>query len=216
MKIIRFTILIGLLLCGCGRQSAAGLLEPLGYVTAADGLITHVSHDSIPLEVAMPIPDMLIETPEPLAEHLVIQTWRGTCSGSGRYQQCESGVEIIDQTDGRVVGQYATTPAIASDVVVVDDVAYVTWHRPDTLGSGGLTALDLTDPANPTALGRFGMSMAWAMSLVIRGHDAYLMTTRDMVILDLADPTNLAEIGVFQDSGMPIKALVNGDHLFMI
>jgi hypothetical protein len=101
-------------------------------------------------------------------------------------------------------------------VVVVDDIAYVTWHSPDTLGSGGLTALGLADPANPTALGRFNTIMAWAMSLVITGHDAYLMTTRGMVILDLADPTAMTEVGNVEDAGMPIKALVHGDQLFLI
>ena len=59
MTTIRFTLLIGFLLHGYGCESAAGLREPLGYITADDNFITYVSHDSIPLSVGMPIPDSL-------------------------------------------------------------------------------------------------------------------------------------------------------------
>ena len=98
----------------------------------------------------------------------LLTSGQGGMTVSGDYvyiADCQSGLQIIDVSDPsnpRRVGEYVINGRCATQVAVVGQHAYVTDHSYvfGTVGSPGLHALDVSDPANPRRVGGINLNEA--------------------------------------------------------
>jgi hypothetical protein len=105
-------------------------------------------------------------------------------------------VDISDPTAPVVAGVFLGGPV--QSVAVGGEIVYVA----DAWYPGGLRAIDVSNPAAPTEIGRFEASrndhsVSWGdYSVSVMGDFAYFAGSR-MHVIDISDPTNLVEAAVF-------------------
>ncbi len=105
----------------------------------------------------------------------------------GRYAYVAAeiaGLQIIDLTNGSIVGSWVIEPHISSNVYVYDDYAYVWNYRGDFEGT---RIINISDPRNPTLINNLqnvGID-------IILGNYAYSGGWgRELHILNIEDPEN--------------------------
>jgi hypothetical protein len=110
--------------------------------------------------------------------HLVMPTARG-------------GLAMVNQNDTQQRSFYSgslTEEWNTFEVAVKDDYAYVNncWI---VGGSGLMLVFDISDPANPSEAGLFGMSMCPVGCVNLGPNHAYLTTFDKLISVDISDPT---------------------------
>jgi hypothetical protein len=84
-----------------------------------------------------------------------------------------------------------------------------------TDGPGGLVTVDVTDPANPTVLGRV-VTGGHASGVVVSGDIAYVAAgSAGLVVVDISDLANPAVIGSAQMPGSAIRVDYSDGHVFV-
>jgi len=104
------------------------------------------------------------------------------------------------------VGEYITG-GVAEDVTVDNNYAYVADR-------GGIQAIDLSIPTEPSLISRLSFSSDDIISLVVQGDFAYVVEEFEgLHVINISEPSNLVEVGFLQGS---IRRAIagNGDYIF--
>ncbi len=101
----------------------------------------------------------------------------------------------------------------AGAVVVENDIAYVLDLGEPTLR--GLVLIDVSDPSNPTELGRF-QGDYFPMKLDVSGDIVYVADrVGSLLIIDASDSSNPVQIGEYTASGETMDVQVIGDIAYV-
>lgn len=101
------------------------------------------------------------------------------------------------------------TPGDDRDVVVADDIAYVSSSATE-----GLTSVDVSDPHNPRVIGNYRSAPA---DMVARGNHLYIAGGGASVsILDISEPSIIAEVGRFDQPASVNGLVVDNDTVYLI
>jgi len=199
-----------------GRTSAVTVVD--GYAYLADG----PGGDSglVILDVSKPADPRLVAhyIATGMCEHVTI-------AGKYAYLGAYLGLEVVDISDPYHPTQ-ATFYSMCSsgEICVVGDIAYVTG------GCGGsrdwpdeysiLDILDVSDPAQPAALGEYIFYTGYCGGAVsVRGDHAFVSYTdenygRHVGVLDVSNPSQPTWVGSAATEGSPIDLQVRDDLLY--
>lgn len=174
-----------------------GVEEPwVDYVVVTDGLIESHTNPHFPLSPGSPAPAALWKA-EATDGNYFYRPYLGDCTGSGRYFNCEGGLNIVDAADSTtIVGSYAT-PDGPTGVALSENLVYVTWHRADIVGGSGLVILDVSEPTRPVAIGNY-QTQPWTTGLLSRSPYVYLLTYSGVEAVDVSQPEQPIQVGSYQ------------------
>jgi len=134
------------------------------------------------------------------------------------------GLYILDVSDPANIielSHYAPEDNAINDVQIVDSLAYLVFRS-----NGGvypdpdlpyMEVLNISDPTNPQLVGSWTGSVEWAWgnSLIVRDSIAYMLDNEGLFILDVSDPTEISQLGVWDPGGWNFKLSDSGDLLFI-
>lgn len=121
------------------------------------------------------------------------------------------GLIIFDASNPAAIveeGRLATEPYTRE--LAVDSAANIVYLA----GSSTITAVDVRDPARPRALGRYRVPGFGAADLQLRDGLLYLNNGVGLRVLELSDPTNLAEIFRTEFINGMVKIDLGAAHVF--
>ena len=114
-----------------------------------------------------------------------------------------------DAENVEMVGRIYNLWDYAQDVVVVDDLAYV------STGSSGLQIVDVSDQGNPVVVG-FVDDIHVNTKVAISGEIAYAPAgDRGLCIISISDPTNPEVIGYFETSALAGVITISGNYCYV-
>ncbi len=125
--------------------------------------------------------------------------------------QHQEGIKIVDVSDPgnlSLRGTFEDESSHSEDVTIVGDRAYVA-------DSHIFRILDISNPANPSELGRID-SHGQAYEVEVDGNIAYVANGSSGVLaIDVSDPSNLSLIGEFNTPGFSYKLHKAGNMLYV-
>jgi hypothetical protein len=120
------------------------------------------------------------------------------------------GLNIIDVSNPAnptLASQYLT-PSYATDVFVLDTLAYLTCE------SSALEILNISDPHNPTLVAQ--CEIPGAVGVYVRGNYAYLASELlGLYIIDVSDPTNPIILGNYISGNYAVDVQVVGNYAYL-
>jgi hypothetical protein len=120
----------------------------------------------------------------------------------------QRGLVIYNRTSHAQVGEIAL-PGEAQKVKVVGNYAYVAGRQ------GGLSVVDITNPANPVFLKSWNTT-GYATSVDVRGNMAVVSSNSGGVYLfDISSPTNPTLLQRITDCGYSNRARFDGDKIII-
>jgi hypothetical protein len=124
------------------------------------------------------------------------------------------GVSVVLSTtaDALITVGALDTPGYAEDVAVVGDRAYVVGS--DTLDTGWLRVIDVSDPTFPVERGVLEMPYE-PRDLEVTGGLAYVAGGIGLHIIDVSNPAVPVELGVFETQGGANDLEVVGDIVYL-
>ena len=107
-------------------------------------------------------------------------------------------VELVGQIGG-------TTHAVA----IQGNYAYI--------GEGGrLTILNITDPQNPSVVGKTSLLQGVVEGVTVSGDYAYVADYKEgLRVIDVSDPTSPTEVGYYNTPGYAEDVAVSGDYAYV-
>jgi hypothetical protein len=135
-------------------------------------------------------------------EYAYTGTWGGRQSSGGlAFGNTMFAWNASDPSEPRKVGSVRVDARTVNDVKVrADGQLAVMTHEGSNDGLNGITVLDLSDPADPTPMGRFSRELeAGVHNVWLEGDHAYLVVdgAGGLRVLDLSDPANPAIVARF-------------------
>jgi hypothetical protein len=140
-------------------------------------------------------------------------------------------MDVSTPTSPVVLGAFQS-PGIVQDVEVAGNIAYLAEaDRLDASGQsvgGGFRILDVSNPMSPVEIGFFDDEAGQFRSVEVQGSYAYLtwqgecqdyLCTGRLRVLDISDPANLEEVGVYESTGiqqgMPFNVFIQGNYSYI-
>ena len=136
----------------------------------------------------------------------------------------QRGLYILDVSDpGQIVELYNYDPdgEAINDVQVVDSLAYVLFRSNDGQYPDPdlqyMEVLNISDPMNPQLVGSWTGSIEWAWgnSLIVRDSIAYMLDNEGLFMLDVSDPTEISQLGIWNPGGWNFRLSENGQFAFV-
>lgn len=124
------------------------------------------------------------------------------------------GMRIVDLHDPDAPDELAALDVgMASQVVVVDHLAYVTIY-------GGLAVVDIADPSSPWLLGRMALGDYSATGLAVHDGLAYVAVEQEadkgtLYVVDVRDPSTPQHVGAVGISGHGLAVALDGHMAYV-
>jgi hypothetical protein len=200
-----------------GSLSSLVIVNNLAYATAGDQLWVIE-----PTDPTQPAP--VRSHPIPGAAQQV------TVVGHYAYVAGSTGLQIFDISYPLLpaeVGFYETPQAIMN-VTVIDNYAYLGlgWCGLDDCSTGAFHIVDISDPADPTAVSASNLP-ASPTTVVVNNHKAYVMVEDrlcdeiicyyygELRVLDITNPSLPTQMGVFAPIWSPGKLTIMGNNAYI-
>jgi len=117
-------------------------------------------------------------------------------------------LDISDPIHPTQVGLYETTDASKHDLSIAGDYAYLsTWN--------GLLVLDISNPANPTAVG-FLLVPTGFDQVVVSGDLALAVGGKRLSVLDVSNPISPVEVGFFEAEAWLQSVAVENHYAYVV
>jgi hypothetical protein len=137
---------------------------------------------------------------------------RVTLQGDYALLRCGSYLLVVDVSDPAMPTHLAAFPSGAEEVVLHDDLLYMSEHLM------GLRMVDLSTPTAPREVGLFPTLTA-GRSIVLSGKTAIVLDSPlpKLHLVDVSTPAMPAPLGMFYDSSEPVNAFAaSGNRVYLI
>lgn len=129
-----------------------------------------------------------------------------------------NGLVILNISTPSQAIEISTFPIIGAciDVCVIDNIAYVIDHRNYNTG---IRVIDFTDVLHPVELGSYMPPGVDLWNPIVQGNFMYVgnhaLGGGELKILNISDPTDIFEVGVYYNGGSIFAAEIHNDFAYV-